>query len=396
MKKINWNRDFTTKAVYVFLVALALIVVIMCFLNLNGILSVLGSILAILSPFFWGFVIAYILNRPIMFFETKVFSFKNAKKPMPKLSHYLSIVIVTILFFALLAGIIWIIVPQLIESISTLLKEIPGYFDTAMAWLQNFVNSLGLNTGSGDMIFNASGIQGALINYLRDLLPDLASTGVNLTVGILGGIMNMFLAFIASLYFMASKEKFILQFKKLLFALFPKSFSSGTVRILRKTHVIFSSFITGKLLIALIMGVLNFIVLSIVGIAYAPLLSVIMGLFSLIPFFGPFIGAIPCVLLLLMVNPMDALWFIIITVILEQVNGQLLTPRIIGNSLGLGAFWVMFAIIVGGGIGGILGMIIGVPIFAIIYTLIREYSNMRLQKKGLSTDPLDYRSEKNK
>ena len=164
-----------------------------------------------------------------------------------------------------------------------------------------------------------------------------------------------------------------------------EKFTERMILVTRESHTIFSNFISGKLLESAIVGVLTFVCMTIIGIDYALLISIIMGIFNLVPFFGPFIGAIPSALLLLILNPADALWFIILTLVLQQLDGQLIGPKILGDSTGLTAFWVIFAIVLGGGLFGVLGMILGIPLFAVFYSLVREFTNSRLEKKGLST-----------
>ena len=394
--KVRWNQEYKTKSVYVFITGALLMLFLTILLNLAGIFDALGTLLAIISPFIGAFAIAYILNRPMNFFEKKVFSFLNRSKPRPRLVRGLSVATVMLLFVAILGGLIAIIIPQLVASISNLIAQLPSYFQEFVAWLRGIMVNLHLNTAQLDQFaVEGQDFFTMILENVQKALPDLANTGLNLTISAVNFISSAFVAFIASIYLLLSKERFIMQTKKACFALLPKRFTENMIRVTRDSHIIFSNFISGKIIESLFVGTLTFIALMIIGIDYALLISVIMAIFNLIPFFGPFIGAIPSVLLLLMVNPMDALWFIIVTVVLQQIDGQIIGPKILGNSTGLTAFWVIFAIIVGGGLFGVLGMILGIPVFAVIYALAREFINARLKKKGLSTHTKDYHSEKN-
>ena len=393
--KIRWNQEYNTRTVYVIIAACVILLFFAILLNLAGIFDAIGLVLTILSPFLWGFAIAYILNRPMIFFETKVFAFVNRTKPRPRLARGLAVVVVMLIFLAILVGLIWIIIPQLIESLSGLIRQLPEYFQQFSVWVSDVATSVGLD---GEKVRETIGTWEDLISraivFVNNAIPSIADTGFNITMGVLTSIANFFIALIAAIYLLSSKESFILQSKKLGFAIFPKRFAEQTVRLARESHTIFAGFITGKLLEALIVGVITFIALTIINIPYALLISVIMGAFNLIPFFGPFIGAIPCVLLLLLVHPMDAVWFIVVTIVLQQIDGQIIGPKILGEYTGLTAFWVIFAIVLGGGLCGVLGMLLGVPVFAVVYSLVKQFVDMRLRKKGLSTKAYDYRSEK--
>ena len=187
---------------------------------------------------------------------------------------------------------------------------------------------------------------------------------------------------------MFSKEKFAAQTKKILYALFSKQHTDRILRNTRRTHHIFGGFVTGKLLDSLIIGIITFVVLFIVRMPYAVLISVIIGVTNVIPFFGPIIGAIPCALILLFEDPLKALLFIIIIIIIQQFDGNLLGPKILGDSTGLPAFWVIFAILLGGGLFGFLGMLLGVPTFAVVYSLLKTLIEERKKKKNQPSDTL--------
>lgn len=394
--KIDWNRKYTTIAIYAGIVGALLVLVVAVVFNLSDILGWFGVLLSIMSPFLWGFALAYVLNRPLNFFD-RVFAGMFRKKPRPKAARGMAVCVVVVLFLAVFAGLIWILIPQLAASIISLVNSLPEYFQGFREWLFSTLRNLRIDTSSfNEWMLTWEGLVDKAVEFAKSILPNLADVGINVTITAVSAVANAFLALISSIYLMLSKERFIMQFKKLLFGLMPKTFTEKTILVMRDSHSIFSKFIAGKLLESLIVGVVTAVSMMIVGSDYALLVGVIMGLFNIIPFIGPFIGAVPCALILLITDPMHALLFVIFTIVLQQIDGQILGPRILGNSTGLTAFWVLFAIIVGGGLFGVLGMILGIPVFAVLYSVLREFTNAQLRKKGLSTDPKDYQSDKKK
>jgi len=229
-----------------------------------------------------------------------------------------------------------------------------------------------------------------LKEYGEDLLPQIANIA-NISVQIGGAIFDIVIAIILSIYIMFSKETLIAQLKKGLYAIFKKDTAANLVRFARESHHIFSGFINGKLLDSLIIGILCFIGMSIIGFDFTLLISFIVGCTNVIPFFGPFFGAIPSVLILLMVDPWQAFWFAIFVLVLQQLDGNIIGPKILGDSTGLPALWVMFAILVGGGIFGVLGMFVGVPAFAVIYKFAKEYFEKLLKNKKLPEETESYK-----
>ena len=261
-------------------------------------------------------------------------------------------------------------------------------------WWQGLVDKLHLQSFFGEEI-SLDAIMLKAVNYLKSVAPVLASAGIEFTMKAVTSLGNAIIAIVSGIYLLASKDQFVLQTKKACFALFPQKFAEGSIRLTRESNDIFSSYISSKLFEALMIAVLNFLFLSIGGIPYALLISTIMGVAEILPFFGPLIGTLPSALLLFLVKPSYALVFIIFTLILQQIDGQILAPRIFSETTGLTAFWVIFAIILGGGVFGIPGMVLGIPVFAVFYSIVRAFINYRLEKRNLSTDAEDYRSDIN-
>ncbi|MDF2567846.1 MAG: hypothetical protein K0R90_1302, partial [Oscillospiraceae bacterium] len=284
------------------------------------------------------------------------------------------------------------VVPQLAASIYGIAQKTPDYINNLKLWADGLVSS---NPDIADLI---NGQIDNISKYSQELLtkysPMLDGFVKGITKGVFSvliGTKNFMIGIIISIYIMASKEKFLAQSKKIIFAFFSRSFSTRLIGKIRKTNTIFSGFVTGQIIDAFIVATLCFICLSIFKIPYALLVSVLIGVTNIIPFFGPFIGAIPSAIIIFMENPMKSLFFVIIILIIQQVDGNVINPRILGESTGLSAFWVIFAILIAGGLFGFVGMFVGVPTFAVIYTLIRSAVEERLEKKGLPTDTNDYK-----
>lgn len=391
--KVDWNKKYTTIASYVLLIILATVLLVAFVWNLSGISKFLRSALSLISPFIWGFAIAYLLNRPMVHVEKRWLSFLNKKKPRERLVRSLSIGIVYLIFFSIIAGLIWVIIPAASKSVTMFVSNLPDYITDIEKWWVALTQRLGVSNFLGKMVSVETIVQNILDTF-TERAPVLANAGLEFTAKAISYIGNMFICFVVGVYVLFSKERFIMQTKKVAYAIFPSKFAKGCIHLTRQTNHVFSRYLSGKLLEAFIMGVLTFATLYIAGIPYAMLIGALVGVTDLIPIFGPFIGAVPSAILLFLVDPSYAFWFIIITLILQQLGAQIIGPKIAGDSTGLTAFWVIFAIIVGGGLFGIPGMIIGIPIFAVIYSIIRQFINNRLEKKNLSTKTEDYASVK--
>jgi predicted PurR-regulated permease PerM len=203
-------------------------------------------------------------------------------------------------------------------------------------------------------------------------------------------LWNIVIGLIVSIYFLLDKEKFCAASKKITYALFDEKTANYLVKFGKRSDDIFGNFISGKILDSLIIGILTFVVLIIAKMPYATLISVIIGITNIIPFFGPFFGAIPSALIILFVSPVKAMWFLVIVVVIQQIDGNIIGPKILGDSLGISAFWILFALLVAGKLLGLVGMIIGVPLFAIMYSTIKELIEMRLKEKNMPVDTNEY------
>lgn len=373
----------------IMLLILFTIVLIFLFVNISPVWEGAKTILNVLAPFIWGFVLAYIINFIMNAFEYQVF--KNMGKEGSKLRKArrpLSLIISYIIFFGVLTLLLVILIPQLVDSVSTLVNSVPEYArkvaNFAETTIKQIDKTFGLNLGEQASVkgvittISGGNIIQTITNAASWLFPRALSTILTTATG----VYNLIIGIIISIYVLLTKEQLVRIFKKLIVAIFPKKGSKVVFRVCKITDQKCGKFITGKIIEALFLGVIYFIVLNIFDFEYAPLIAVIMTVTNLIPFFGCIIGAIPSAFLLLVENPIHCIWFIVIVVAVQAVEGNTLSPKLLGDSVGVSSFWVLFAVIVGGGLFGVPGMLLGVPVFAVIYTLARDYVEILLRRKA--------------
>lgn len=395
--KVNWNEKYTTVSVYTaitFAVCLAMIVLV---LKIGTVTAVLGKIFAVLSPVVWGFVIAYLLN-PVMSGTERLFKrIFEKKKAHPKLCRGLSTLVAVIFGVAVICALIAIIVPQVLDSVMQIFNNAQTYMNNLINWVNSALSAYPqIVTYVNEQLTD---IQSAVLSAVNDLIPKVGDWALKIkdgAMGFLGGIKDFLIGFIVAVYFLLDKEKFLAQAKKVTSAVFPQPMAKGLFRLSASTHQSLTGFISGKILDSFIIGVICFIAMTIMKLEYTVLISVIVGVTNIIPFFGPFIGAIPSALLLLMSAPKQTIPFVILIILIQQFDGNILGPHILGDSTGLSAFWVMFAIFLGGGLFGFAGMILGVPLFAVLYTFAQELVEYLLSRKGLSVKTEDYYPEPKK
>lgn len=383
--KVDWNRKYTTISVYTVISVCAIIVFYLAMSQLGHLLDKISGVVNIFKPFIWGFAMAYLLDFVLRFYEKKilkkgVFKKLKSKRGLGLLFTYMTAFIVIGLF-------IQFVLPQLIDSIVGLVNDIPSYIDNTSKFINQTIASLDLQEHYLTIInekFN--NILDYVIKASTNLLPML---GAGLTT-VLSSIWNIVLGIIVSIYLLIEKEKFFALAKKITYAIFNKKAAEKTIELTHRSNETFGRFLSGKILDSFIIAILTFIILTIVKMPYTLLLSVIIGITNIIPFFGPFIGAIPSVIIVLFVSPTKALWLIVIVFIIQQLDGNIIGPKILGDSIGISAFWILFSILVAGKFLGFVGMIIGVPLFAVLYSIIKEIVEARLEKKGLKTDTKDY------
>lgn len=343
----------------------------------------------ILEPFLWGGAIAYLLNPMSCFFEKHLKKFweKVFKKPAGKGARTISIILSLVVMAGVLVLLLFAVLPALVSSISSLVKQIPG----AVRRFEEWLNSLDQGDASHEAVAYLQQITTTLTDKLQNLLqttilPNLETYVSSITssfMSLFNVIKNFGLGCIIACYLLGSKERFLAEARLIVFALFPEKAALWIRKEYHFTDEMFNGFIHGKLLDSLIIGIICYIFTLIAGTPYGVLVSVIVGVTNIIPFFGPYLGAIPSALFILTVSPTDCLVFLIFLFVLQQFDGNILGPAILGDSLGISAIWILFSILLFSSLWGIVGMLIGVPAFAVIYDIVRSgiQQLLRLRKK---------------
>lgn len=340
----------------------------------------------ILSPVIYGLAMAFILSPMVNWFE-RLAAQPIKKKLSPKWLRGISIAITWLVVLTLLYVFMRILVPELYRSLTKLAGNVDSYYRTIVDWAQGLLdNNPQLANWVEELIarYYQDGV-----NWLSDnLIPKIQLAVQAVTGGVMGLIVilkDLLVGVIISIYVLGTKEHFGAIGCKLIYGFWNEMWAARIIRGVKTTNRIFSGFVRGKLLDSLIIGVLCFFFSTMFKFPYAPLVSVVIGVTNMIPFFGPFLGAIPSAILILLDSPMKCLYFVIFILALQQFDGNILGPKILGGSTGLPSFWVIVSILVGGGFFGVKGMFLGVPVFACMYAGIRTYSAYRLKKKGLPT-----------
>ena len=371
-------RQQINRGMTVFVIVAACILFYFALLRLGHISDVIFKIIDVLKPVLYGCVIAYLLNPKL---QERMKKPENAEKVSRSVGIFVSLIILIVLITVLLN----MLIPELYSSIRNMVLTLPKQVNDAL----DKINSIQLEDSTTVAILKNALEEGTtmLTNWLRtDLMTQVNSLMSNLTVGIfnvISEIFNMLIGVIVSVYILYSKEIFARQCKKAVYALLRADRANMVLHITTKSNEIFGGFVIGKILDSAIIGLLCFIGLTILNMPYTMLVSVIVGVTNVIPFFGPYIGAIPSTILIALEDPMKGLYFLIFILILQQFDGNILGPKILGNSTGLSAFWVVTSILLGGGLFGFVGMVMGVPTFAVIYYIADMILENKLKKKKL-------------
>ena len=364
--------------------------------RMDAILGFFGEIFSILAPIILGAVIAYLINPLVTVTDKYTFNFcKRCHLPV-KISSFIATAFSIALWLGLLiAGISFLfsmIVPELYSSILKLASDLRIYVNIIYDFVNEHLQSNPEILKIVEEVLNT--LTNSVYNWVNnDLIVQAQNIMSKLTVGIswvVSLVTNIVVSLIVSVYLLVSKKKFLGQAKKLLYVFLKPDTANAALSIFRQTNKIFGGFISGKLIDSLIIGILCFIGVSILKMPYPLLVSVFVGLTNIIPFFGPFIGAIPSAFLILLIDPGKCLIFILFIFLLQQLDGNIIGPAILGDSTGVSPFWIVFSILLGGGLFGFAGMLLAVPTFAVVYYLIKTFSEYYLKKKELPTDSMLY------
>lgn len=391
-------KQYFMRGLTTFLVVLACIACYFAFLRVDDIVRLLEKVGGILQPIFIGLAFAYLLNPLVNIIEKYLVSVlgkkvKNQKK-VTTFARGIGIAASLMLSVAVVVLLLNMVIPELYKSIRDLILSLPAQINDAIVYLekQKLNDSVLSDSIATIMESSADNLQ----RWLQtDLLRQANLMMTSVTVGVINiveAVVDIGVGIIVSVYVLMSKEKFVGQCKKVVYALMTPEHANLTLHITRKSNEIFGGFVIGKIIDSIIIGILCFVGLSMLDMPYTLLVSVIIGITNIVPFFGPFIGAVPSTILILLDEPIKGIYFIIFILVLQQFDGNILGPKILGDSTGLSAFWVVFSILLGGGLFGFIGMIMGVPTFAVLYYLIDMFLKHKLGKKKLPTNSEDYQN----
>ena len=363
------------------------------------IISVLKGITEILKPFLYGVVFAYLLAPLCNKIEEKLFQiFPKAKTKARRFICFIAILISLCVAIAVIWLIIMMIIPQVWDSVMKIIQMVPQKLIVVNNWIEHMLeNQPELQAYFEEFSSQAESNIDSLLNV--DTIQKVQSIINSLSVqlfGVLGVVKNIFLGLLISAYLLGSRKLFGAQAGLILHGVFSDKWAKIIEEEIRYTDKMFNGFLVGKIIDSAIIGLLCFAGTSIMGFEAPAFISVIIGITNIIPFFGPFIGAIPCGLLLLLENPMHCLYFIIFIFVLQQLDGNVIGPKILGNTTGVSSFWVLFAILLFGGMWGVVGMVIGVPLFAVIYDIIRKLVYRGLRKHKRESMITDYEEKYHK
>ena len=391
-KKIKLKNKYLQQTLMLLLVGVVLIVAYYVVNHMPVISAGFAKLNDILMPFYIGIVMAYLLCPIYNATVRLVYGLNKGRFKKPardfKFARFFGTLAALALLIVVVAGLMMLVVPDLWDSIMGLVMGVPEFAARAQEWIST-------NVDENPELANI--LQGKLTNlsdtvllWAQDKVLPGAEAILTGVVGTLGTVLDIFVALIICVYILNSKELFAAQTRKLILATFKAEKAEKLFELGRLSNQTFGGFINGKIIDSAIIGMLCFVVLTIFEIPMTMLISVVVGVTNIIPFFGPFIGAIPSIIILLIVEPIAAVKFGIIILIIQQLDGNIIGPKILGKTTKLASFWVMFAIIVGGGLFGFPGMILGVPVFAIIYTYLSRGVNARLESKALDTCTVAY------
>ncbi len=363
------------KKIFVYGASLSIAVLIaMFFLFFDRVVSVLDFLLSISFPFLLGIFIAFLLHKPTKLFEKKLFGKTRLSKNKKRL---LSIMISFILFLCIIVLFFGTIIPSLIDSFRQFSENFTSYWQNLMDYATSLGTKFNISVKDIEQMLNEGKILDTLTSTLTKYLPEIA----NYSVSFIRLVINLILALVSAFYILLDKESLVRGLKELNYALFDKNTANFLTAWTEDAKLVFEKYIVGSIIDSSIIGVSCYIGVTILQIPYAPMIGFVVGITNVIPVFGPFIGAIPVIVLLLLIDPIYALIFAIFILVLQQIDGNVIKPIVLGDQLGISGFWILFSVTIGGGLAGVVGMFLGVPVFALIYAGVRDFSKTRLEKK---------------
>ena len=354
--------------------------------NFNPVMKAMGSVLGVLKPVFIGVAIAFIANMPLRFLETRVFRKWNKKRMNIKRGLCLCLSLLFVL--AIISLVFLLIIPKMAESVTSLAEGFDSYVASFTAWADGLWNRVNLSVEVESIIRDFAG---KILASFSEFLTGLAPAALKFTVSVASFLINVVLAFIISFYALYNKEKLLFQLKKLIVAIFPDKRATRVLEVCSRTNRALNQYFFGMIVECTILGLMTFLMMVIFDFPYAVLISVIVGVTQMVPIIGPWVSGALGVLIILVTDPPKALWFAIAVFTVQQLEANLVYPRVVGSAVGLSGIWVMIAVILGSGFFGITGVVLCVPVMAVLYTLVSEWVNRRVEEKrfamGMRPEP---------
>lgn len=398
MKKYRWDKKYLYWGVTAFIVIVTSITFFLLLDRLDTVGQLIKLVLGALMPIIYGLCFAYVLNKAMIFVEKRFISklagriVKNNEKRAKKVSRMLSIIVVLLLAMLLITGLLMFILPQIFLSIVRLVNKSGEYISAAVEIVREIFHN--------DEVFTPvitrwlETFSGNFFNWIEvEVLPKVSVLITGITGGVVSAVKVMFailVGIVISVYVLYNKETFCAQSKKILYGAMKPATANKTLDELNFINKAFGDYIVGTLLDALIIGSATYAFTIVMGMQYKELIAIIVGVTNMIPVFGPFIGAVPPTLLLFLENPIHAVAFVIFVIVMQQIDGNVLKPRIFGSQAGISGFWIMFAILFFGGVFGIVGMALGVPVMTVLYSAVTRMNKRHLREKGLPVSTAKY------
>lgn len=378
--KLFDNEKYNTISIYVILVIIFNILCVVFFTNFDVILSFLSILINASKPLIYAFFFAFFLTPLLKLCDNRLLFFIGRKKPKPKLKKILSIVLTYIIALGVITFFIFIIIPNIMESYNDLESKIDVYIVYAQNWIEDMI---GTSEFFAEQYAKVIDSLQELVADSHRLFNDISPHVINFVKNFVSEATSIFLGVLFSIYFLISKDTVRGQSKKILRSILSKEKYNSALKVFNLINVTFNEYIIGKTLDSILIGLLSFILMTILNLPYPSLVSVIVGVMSFIPFYGIYIGALPGIFIIFIASPIKALWFFLIVILLQQIDSNIIEPRILSEKNGLSALWVLIAIILMSGLLGVVGLFIGVPLFTVLYTLFREWVEKRLDTKKL-------------
>ena len=400
--KFEFNKTYTTIAIYALVVLVLTMLLAQALFNIGIIVGWLGAAVRFSQPFVYGVAFAFLLNPLMRLFDDRLLPHFFGDRLSRTLSRAISLVLTYLIAIAFIVFFIATAIPQIIASVLSLIDNISVYVDMmeglyaqVMGYIRTLEQESTIEVLIGTVLARLVDVFDNMFDEAGDFATTLVVRALAATQYFAAVMLDMFLGVIASIYLLACRERLLAQFNKLARAIFSAKTYTMAKDIAIDSNRILSGFVVGRIIEAIVVGILCFVGMTILRLPYPVFISVVIGVFNVIPFFGPFIGSIPSFIIIYVENPMQAIWFALFMLILQQFDMNYLGPKIVGDTVGISAVWVLFSILFFGRMWGLIGMFIGVPLFAIIYQLVKRITNYLLKRKGEPTGIKDYTSEKN-